>query len=197
MTWNQSKLLVEVLKTIFCLAAFHHYNSTRDNPNHDYCDPSKCHFYKFKYFDHNKQHLAPAVMKAILPVYEKMCSDSMLSKVVDGGTTNSNESFHSYIWSLCPKTQFHSDQYVRTATSLACILYNDDYLSIVKILEQCGITSAIPACHRMLKLTDNQRQKEQSFKTADARQKQRQGQLLIEQHLNDEEIYNYARRAFD
>jgi hypothetical protein len=151
-----------------------------------------------KSFDHNKHHLAPAVMKAILPVYEKMCSDTMLSKVVDGGTTNSNESFHSYIWSLCPKTQFHSGQYVRTAASLACILYNDGYLlSIVKILEQCGITSAILACRRMLKLTDNERQKEQSYKTPDARQKQRQRRLLIEQHLNDEEIYNYARGAFD
>ncbi len=82
---------------------------------------------------------------------------------------------------MCSKTQFHSGQYVSTATSLVCILYNDDYLlSIVKILEQCGITSAIPACRRMLKLMDNQRQKEQSFKTLDVRQKQRQGRLLIE-----------------
>jgi hypothetical protein len=136
----------------FLLAAFYHYNSTRDNPNHDYCDPSKCHLYRFKTFDHKKHSLPPAVMKAILPVYEKMCSDAVLSKVVDGGTTNPNESYHSYIWSLCPKTQFHSGQYVRDAASLAAILYNDGYLlSIVKLLEQCGIRSTVSACLRMLR----------------------------------------------
>jgi len=137
-------------------------------------------------------------MKAIFPVYEKMCSNTMLLKVVDGGTTNANESFHSYVWSLCSKTQFHSSQYVRNATSLASVLYNDGYqLSIVKLFEQCGITSPIPACRRMLKLLDHQRQKEQSFKTPNARQQQRQKRLLLEQRLNNEETYKYVRGAFD
>jgi hypothetical protein len=137
-------------------------------------------------------------MKVILPVYEKMCSDATLSKVVDGGTTNPNESYHSYIWSLCPKTQFHSGQYVRDAASLAAALYNDGYeLTIVKLLEQCGIRGDISACRRMLNLMDNQRLKEQSFETASTRQKQRQKRLLIEQRLNQEETYVYASGAFD
>src|SRR5438132_3064830 len=113
-------------------------------------------------------------MNAIRAVYEKMCSDEMLSKVVDGGTTNPNESYHSYIWSLCPKTQFHSAKYVRDAASLAAILYNDGYqLSITKLLRQCGVLSTIPACVRLLKLTDNQRVKEHRFKTKAAQQNKR------------------------
>ena len=65
-------------------------------------------------------------------------------------------------------------------------------LSIVKLLEQCGITNAIPACRRMLNLMDHQRQKEQSLKTPNARQQQRQKRLLLEQRLNDEETYKYV-----
>lgn len=137
-------------------------------------------------------------MNAIRPVYEKMCSDEMLSKVVDGGTTNPNESYHSYIWSLCPKTQFHSAKYVRDAAALAAILYNDGYqLSITKLFEQCGVQSKTPARVRMLELIDNQRIKEHKFKTKAARQKKRLRQILTEQRLNQQEKYNYASGAFD
>jgi hypothetical protein len=154
--------------------------------------------YRYKSFDPNKYSLALAVMNAIRPVYEKMCSDDMLSKVVDGGTTNPNESYHSYIWSLCPKTQFHSAKYVRDAASLAAILYNDGYqLSITELLRQCGVPSTTPVCVRMLKLIDNQRVKEHQFKTEAAQQKKRLGQILTEQRLNQQEKYNYAPGTFD
>jgi len=122
----------------------------------------------------------------------------MLSKVVDGGRTNPNESYHSYIWSLCPKAQFHSAKYVRDAASLAAILYNDGYqLSITKLLRQCGVSSTTPACVRMLKLMDNQRVKEHKFKTKTTKQKKRLGRILTEQRLNQQEKYNYAAGAFD
>lgn len=137
-------------------------------------------------------------MKAIRPAYEKMCSDETLSKVVGGGTTNPNESFHNCIWSLCSKTQFHSAKYVRTATSLAAILYNDGYqLSIMDLLDQCGIRSKIPACVRMTKLLDNQRVKEEKPKKKSTKQKARQRRLLIEQHLNQQELYQYQPGGFD
>jgi hypothetical protein len=182
----------------YILAAFYHYNSTSKRPNHDYCDPTKCHMYKYKLFDPSKHSLAPAVMNAIRPVYEKMCSDEMLSKVVDGGTTNPNESYHSYIWSLCPKTQFHSATYVRDAASLAAILYNDGYeLSIIKLLQQCGVKSTTPACVRMLNLIDDQRLKEHKFKTKETKRKIRRQRILTEQRLNQQEKYNYASGAFD
>lgn len=137
-------------------------------------------------------------MNAIRPVYEKMCSDEVLSKVVDGGTTNPNESYHSYIWSLCPKTQFHSGKYVHDAASLAAIFYNDGHqISITKLLKQCGIRSVTPACIRMLKWIDNQRVKEQTFKSKATRQQKRHRRLLIEQRLNKQEKYSYASGAFD
>ncbi|CAF3560275.1 unnamed protein product, partial [Rotaria sp. Silwood2] len=103
-----------------------------------------------------------------------------------------------YIWSLCPKTQFHSAKYVHDAASLAAILYNDGYqLSITKLLRQCGVLSTTPACVRMLKLTDNQRVKEHKFKTKATQQKKRHRQILTEQRLNQQEKYNYASGAFD
>lgn len=182
----------------YILAAFYHYSSTRENPNHGYCDPTKCHIYKYKSFDPSKHSLAPAVIKAIRPVYEKMCSDEVLSKVVDGGTTNPNESYHSYIWSLCPKTQFHSAEYVRDAVSLAAVLYNDGYeLSIKNLLEKCGIRSSTPACEKMLKIIDNQRIKKHKFKSRTTRRKKRLQRILTEQRLNQQEKYDYQSGAYD
>ncbi|CAF1228052.1 unnamed protein product [Rotaria sordida] len=127
-----------------------------------------------------------------------MCSDEVLSKVVDERTTNPNESYHSYIWSLCPKTQFHSAKYVRCAASLAAILYNDGYqLSIIKLLRQCDVQSTTPACIRMLKLIDNQWLKEHKIKTKATQQNRRRQRILTEQRLNQQENYNYASEAFD
>ncbi|CAF0794947.1 unnamed protein product [Adineta steineri] len=183
---------------VACWTTFYHYNSTRENPNYESCDPRKCHICRHKSFDSSKHSIASAVMNVIRPVYEKMCSDETLSKVVDGGTTNPNESYHSYIWSLCPKTQFHSAKYVRDAASLAAILYNDGYqLSFTKLLQQCGVQSAIPACVRMLQLIDNQRLKEYKLKTKATRQKARQRRILTEQRLNQKEKYTYTTGAFD
>ncbi|CAF3877712.1 unnamed protein product [Adineta steineri] len=183
---------------VACWTTFYHYNSTRENPNYESCDPSKCHICKHKSFDSSKHSIASAVMNVIRPVYEKMCSDETLSKVVDGGTTNPNESYHSYIWSLCPKTQFHSAKYVRDAASLAAVLYNDGYqLSFTKLLQQCGVQSTIPACVRMLQLIDNQRLKEYKIKTKATRQKARQRRILTEQRLNQKEKYTYTTGAFD
>ncbi|CAF1098023.1 unnamed protein product [Adineta steineri] len=183
---------------VACWTTFYHYNSTRENPNYESCDPSKCHICKHKSFDSSKHSIASAVMNVIRPVYEKMCSEETLSKVVDGGTTNPNESYHSYIWSLCPKTQFHSAKYVRDAASLAAILYNDGYqLSFTKLLQQCGVQSTIPACVRMLQLIDNQRLKDYKLKTKATRQKARQRRILTEQRLNQKEKYTYTTGAFD
>jgi len=189
----------EYLSSIFyILAAFYHYSSTRESPNHDYCDPTKCHIYKYKSFDPSKHSLPPAVIKAIRPVYEKMCSDEVLAKVVDGGTTNPNESYHSYIWSLCPKTQFHSAKYVYNAVSLAAVLYNDGYeLSIKNLLEKCGIRSSTHACEKMLKIMDNQRIKKHKFKSRATRRKKRLQRILTEQHLNQQEKYDYQSGAYD
>ena len=137
-------------------------------------------------------------MKAIRPVYEKMCSGETLSKVVGGGTTNPNESFHNCIWSLCPKTQFHPAKYVRTAASLAALIYNDGYqLSIMELLEKCGIRSRTPACVRMTKLLDNQRIKEHKPKKKSTKQKARQQRLLTEQRLNQKELYKYQPGGYD
>ncbi len=153
-----------------------------------------CYMYRNKSFDPSKHSLAPAVVNVICPVYEKICSDETLSKVVDGRTINPNESYHNYIWSLCLKTQFHPAKYVRDAA----ILYNGGYqLSITKLLQQCGVPSTTPACVRMLKLIDNQRVKEHKFTTKTAQQKERHQRILTEQRLNRQEKYNYTPGALD
>ena len=190
-----SQLLIFLNKYI---GTYHHYKSTRTNPQHDFCDPSKCYLYRQKNFDADKHNLPAAVIDALLPVYEKMCSEETLQKVVDGGTTNTNESFHNQIWSLCPKTQFHSAQYVKTSVALAACFYNEGYSwTITKLLAVCGIGRPKAACLRVFHLVDAQRQKEEQKKKPETRQQQRQIRLRQDTSLNSQEKYPYSSGAFD
>lgn len=180
------------------IGTYYHYKSTRSNPQHDFCDPSKCYLYRQKNFDADKHCLPKAVIDALYPVYEKMCSDEMLQKVVDGGTTNTNESFHNQIWALCPKTQFHSAQYVKTSVALAACFYNDGYLyTVTNLFTSCGIDHPKPACTRVFHLVDVQRQKEEQKKKPEIRKQQRQTQLRHNTTLNSQEKYPYSSGAFD
>lgn len=180
------------------IGTYYHYKSTRSNPQHDFCDPAKCYLYRQKTFDAAKHNLPEAVIDALLPVYEKMCSEEMLQKVVDGGTTNTNESFHNQIWSLCPKTQFHSAQYVKTSVALAACFYNEGYLwTMSNLLTFCGIDRPKPACLRVFQSVDVQRQKEEHKKKPEMRQQQRQIRLRQDISLNSQEKYPYLSGGFD
>ncbi|GFT90534.1 uncharacterized protein TNCV_1663801 [Trichonephila clavipes] len=50
-----------------------------------------------------RTYLSPQVVEKIMPVYQRLASDTILERCVAGKTQNSNESLHSCIWRKCPK----------------------------------------------------------------------------------------------
>ncbi|GFT42017.1 uncharacterized protein TNCV_1668381 [Trichonephila clavipes] len=79
-----------------------------------------------------KTYLSPQVVEKIMPVYQRLASDTILERCVAGKTQNSNESLHSCIWRKCPKEVFVSKRRLEIAVTDAIENHN---LGSVKSLE--------------------------------------------------------------
>lgn len=95
----------------------YHCMSTDDKPQHHKCptgETSWCFYNQSialgKVPGHHKDNvhtpLTVSVVTKILPVYQRLASDTLLGRCTDGKTQNTNESLHSVIWSKCPKEIF-------------------------------------------------------------------------------------------
>lgn len=97
------------------LATLYHCSSSDDSPNHHKCpagSTSWCFWNKAlatnekpKKHDKMSLYLRPEVVENILPVYERLSDERLLSRCTQIGTQNANESLHHSIWSKCPKVQ--------------------------------------------------------------------------------------------
>ena len=63
----------------------------------------------------------------IKPVFDELCSQTSLARVVGGGSQNANEAFHSLLWTMVPKNRFCSSIILRIGLGLSTIIYNDGY----------------------------------------------------------------------
>ncbi|GFX35893.1 uncharacterized protein TNCV_4214151 [Trichonephila clavipes] len=123
-------------------ASLMHCSSTDIKPMHGKCpegESSWC-FYKRAIAkgetpgSHSsmKTYLSPQVVEKIMPVYQRLASDTILERCVAGKTQNSNESLHSCIWRKCPKEVFVSKRRLEIAVTDAIEKHN---LGYVKSLE--------------------------------------------------------------
>ncbi|GFS48185.1 uncharacterized protein TNCV_2295971 [Trichonephila clavipes] len=123
-------------------ASLMHCSSTDKNPMHGQCpegESSWC-FYKRAIAkgetpgSHSsmRTYLSPQVVEKIMPVYQRLASDTILERCVAGKTQNSNESLHSCIWRKCPKEVFVSKRRLEIAVTDATEKHN---LGYVKSLE--------------------------------------------------------------
>ncbi|GFV48003.1 uncharacterized protein TNCV_4150891 [Trichonephila clavipes] len=123
-------------------ASLMHCSSTDKKPMHGKCpegESSWC-FYKRAIAkgetpgSHSsmKTYLSPQVVEKIMPVYQRLASDTILERCVAGKTQNSNESLHSCIWRKCPKEVFVSKRRLEIAVTDAIEKHN---LGYVKSLE--------------------------------------------------------------
>ncbi|GFU50436.1 uncharacterized protein TNCV_3906461 [Trichonephila clavipes] len=123
-------------------ASLMHCSSTDKKPMHGKCpegESSWC-FYKRAIAkgetpgSHSsmKTYLSPQVVEKIMPVYQRLASDTILERCVAGKTQNSNESLHSCIWRKCPKEVFVSKRRLEILVKDAIEKHN---LGYVKSLE--------------------------------------------------------------
>lgn len=96
-------------------ATLQHCTSTDKQPNHSWCptgESSWCFYNRAQ----AKQQVPPKhssrtfisndVFKAIMPIYQRLSNSELLSRCLNGGTQNDNESFHHLLWTKCPKSKF-------------------------------------------------------------------------------------------
>jgi hypothetical protein len=181
-------------------SAWFHAASTTENPMHDYCDPDHCKLYLDFNYKHDSHSLPPAVCAAIKPAYDDLCSDESLRQVLNAGTTNSNESFHRIIWSLCSKKRYHIRKRIEITTNLAVIIYNEGFIGLIPIYKSFGI-SINNAVLKMLKKIDHERIKEdQSFDPIlrlDQRRRNRFERLQNEAKLTQADPHKYGAGIAD
>lgn len=107
--------LESMKKAVF--ATLSHCMSTDTKPQHSKCpegENSWC-FYqkavakKIRPPPHEKEIKTPLredVVAKVIHIYQRLGSNNLLSRCVDGKTQNANESLHGVLWSKCPKTTF-------------------------------------------------------------------------------------------
>ncbi|KAH7981696.1 hypothetical protein HPB52_000721 [Rhipicephalus sanguineus] len=113
------------------LATYYHVTSTDTKPQHSRCPKGE-----ESWCAHNKAvarqqappkhryNLPEYIAEALLPVYTRLSDRKLLERCQRGKTQNSNESLHSVIWSLVPKTKHASLFTVETAVAEAVARFN-------------------------------------------------------------------------
>ncbi|GFX45977.1 SCAN box domain-containing protein [Trichonephila clavipes] len=130
-------------------ASLMHCSSTDKKPMHGKCpegESSWC-FYKRAIAkgetpgSHSsmKTYLLPQVVEKIMPVYQRLASDTILEKCVAGKTQNSNESLHSCIWRKCPKEVFVSKRRLEIAVTDAIEKHNLGYVKSLEAKEDSSL----------------------------------------------------------
>ncbi|XP_077503578.1 uncharacterized protein LOC144114016 [Amblyomma americanum] len=128
------------------MATYYHITSTDDCPNHTLCptgEQSWCRHNAAKAKEEpepkHKYSLPSDVAEALLPVYSRVSEKSLLQRCIRGKTQNSNESFHSIIWTLIHKERHSSLFAVEAATAEAVLRFNAGCKhTATAILQECN-----------------------------------------------------------
>ena len=108
------------------MAVWHHTRLTDDNPDHDLHPPGKNSWSGYQRdianatSDYVHQNSLPeAVAEEILPTFEALSDESLLSTCLHGGTQNQNETLNGMVWQRTTKETHSSLPTVELATFLA------------------------------------------------------------------------------
>ena len=95
-----------------------------------------------------KTFFVRSVAEQLIPIYERMSDENLLSRMTTGGTQNANESFNNIVWVYCPKTVFVGYSTVLSAVQSAVVRFNAGSLAVTDKLKHLSIepTEAHIAC---------------------------------------------------
>ncbi|CAF1614937.1 unnamed protein product, partial [Didymodactylos carnosus] len=107
-------------------AIFKHRYSTNDEPMHEWCQYLQA-AANGQTSDHSKSSIPRPCLDMIKPAFDELCSRESLERVVEGGSQNANEAFHSLLWTMVPKHRYWSSTIIRIALGLSAMVFNDGY----------------------------------------------------------------------
>ena len=79
------------------------------------------------------------VIKVVKPIYQELCSDSLLKKCTHSQTQNQNETFNGMIWHRLPEHTHVGRQTFETGVFDALAHFNIGNLATMRIFKSLGI----------------------------------------------------------
>ncbi|KAJ4447837.1 hypothetical protein ANN_09845 [Periplaneta americana] len=143
---NRGNLLA--MKSVIYATLFHSI-STDEKPEHGNCPvgtESWCFYQRAvsqgKQPDPHKDNvgtpLKEVVLAKMMPVYQRLASNTLLERCLKCLTQNANESLHSVIWRHCPKDSFGSKRRVDLSVDLAVCKFNAGCRKTVLSLQEAA-----------------------------------------------------------
>jgi len=188
------------------MAVYHHSRSTDNDPHHHLCPNGQRSWCKFNRALALSQPLPthhttihPEIARYVLPIFERLSSDSLMQRCHLGATQNQNESFNATIWNYCPKTEFCSATVVEIAVTMASIVFNEGRFPFARLQEAIGVKVA-PYTSLYLQSRDIRRVSGAEYKAPNMVKKRRQAlqldRVTQEEELIEEESESYGAGQF-
>ncbi|XP_072180863.1 uncharacterized protein [Diadema setosum] len=107
------------------LAILYHSCKVDDEIRHQYCpDNAWCEYRKHGKMEDKDHHLDGRLLEPLLPVFQRLSDESLLSRCLPGYTQNQNEAFNQLIWKRCPKHVWRTAKVVHIAVNMAVMAFN-------------------------------------------------------------------------
>ena len=123
-----------------------------------------------------------------------------LERCLDSETQNNNESLNSLIWTFAPKHIHAGTQTIQISTFLAACIFNEGFISILKILNATGITIG-PEAHAFTVGRDEVRIERSELRASEASKEDRTARLHKKtsenEHFEIEEGFLYRAGISD
>ncbi|XP_072163439.1 uncharacterized protein [Diadema setosum] len=107
------------------LAILYHSCKVDDEIRHQYCpNDDWCEYRKHGKMEDKDHHLDGRLLEPLLPVFQRLSDESLLSRCLPGYTQNQNEAFNQLIWKRCPKHVWRTAKVVHIAVNMAVMAFN-------------------------------------------------------------------------
>ena len=84
-------------------------------------------------------NLPQAIHDVILPIFQDLRADDLLSRCLDGTSQNPNEAFNQIMWKKCPKDTFIARKVLEIGAASAIINFNDGVCGFLKLYRNINI----------------------------------------------------------
>ena len=125
-----------------------------------------------------------AVHELVLPIFNTLATDDLLSKCLHGKTQNANEALHGLIWQRCPKIRFCGKKTLQIAVASAVCHLNDGKEAIKNVLNTVALNPGSQT-EQGLQRSSRKRKMHSAWKQSDGAKKRRKQLRALKKGWND------------